>query len=318
MERRDFIKTTVAAGLAAIGSQAGAETAEKAPALKPVKAGGFNPIAVSTYSFWRFMPDSKMPIEACIQSAAELGFDGVDVLQIQMEDNSNSYLQTLKRTALVNGVDLCNLSTHQGFVSPDKDKRQKNIDHTIECIELAYKLGIPCMRVNTGRWGTVGDFDEFMAKRGIEPALEGYTDEDAFPWVIESLEKCLPAAEKCGVILGLENHWGLGRTPEGVLRISKAINSPWLKTLADTGNFLEDPYDKLAMVAPDTAFIQAKTYYGGGLWYTLELDYPRIAEIFRKVNYRGYVSLEFEGKEDWKTALPKSLEVLRNAFGKRQ
>lgn len=47
-----------------------------------------------------------------------------------------------------------------------------------------------------------------------------------FKWVIDSFEKCLPSAEKCGVTLGLENHWGLGRTPEGVLRIVDAINSP--------------------------------------------------------------------------------------------
>jgi hypothetical protein len=61
--------------------------------------------------------------------------------------------------------------------------------------------------------------------------------------------------------------------------------------------------------------LQAKTYYGGGLWYALELDYLRIAEIFRKHNYRGYVSLEFEGKEDPRTAIPLSLKVLRSAFG---
>jgi sugar phosphate isomerase/epimerase len=132
--------------------------------------------------------------------------------------------------------------------------------------------------------------------------------------VIASLEKCLPAAEKCGVLLGLENHWGLGRTPEGVLRCVKAIDSPWLQVTADTGNFLEDPYDKLAQLAPRTILVQAKTYYGGGLWYTLDLDYPRIAEIFRKHNYRGYVSLEFEGKDDPQTAIPKSLALLKEAF----
>jgi sugar phosphate isomerase/epimerase len=59
---------------------------------------------------------------------------------------------------------------------------------------------------------------------------------------------------------------------------------------------------------------QVKTYYGGGLWYTLDLDYPRIAEIMRKQNYRGYISLEFEGHEDYKTAIPKSLALLRKAF----
>ena len=60
--------------------------------------------------------------------------------------------------------------------------------------------------------------------------------------------------------------------------------------------------------------VQAKTYYGGGVWYTLDLDYPRIAEILRKAGFRGYVSLEFEGKEAAATAVPKSLAVLRSAF----
>ena len=55
-------------------------------------------------------------------------------------------------------------------------------------------------------------------------------------------------------------------------------------------------------------------YYGGGTWYTLDLDYPRIGRIMRKHGFKGYVSLEFEGKEDWETAVPKSLEVLRRAF----
>ncbi|MGI8980436.1 MAG: sugar phosphate isomerase/epimerase family protein [Pirellulaceae bacterium] len=190
------------------------------------------------------------------------------------------------------------------------------MDHTIHCIELAYALGIPTMRVNTGRWGTSKDFDELMKNRGIEPRLPGFTDEDGFKWVIDSFEKLLPVAEKCGVLLGLENHWGLGRTAEGVLRIVDAIKSPWLQVTADTGNFLEDPYDRLELLAPKTILLQAKTYYGGGLWYQLDLDYDRIAKIFHKHKYRGFVSLEFEGKEDPKIAVPKSLALLRKAFSR--
>ena len=84
----------------------------------------------------------------------------------------------------------------------------------------------------------------------------------------------------------------------------------------DTGNFLEDPYPKLEQISKKTVFVQAKTYFGGGKWYTLDLDYARIARILAKVNYRGYISLEFEGKEAAKTAVPKSLKLLRTAFGK--
>src|SRR4051794_38487713 len=122
-----------------------------------------NPIAVSTYSFWRFLPDCRIPIEQCIREAAVMGFNGVEILHKQMDSEDNAYLQSLKRCALVEGIDLCGLSIHQGFLSPDAAVRQQNIDHTLHCIDLAYRLGIPTVRVNTGRWGTSRDFDELMA-----------------------------------------------------------------------------------------------------------------------------------------------------------
>lgn len=270
--------------------------------------------AVSSYSFWQFKNQDLRSIETCIDLAAEWGFDGVEILEMQMTKTDNATLQRLKQRAFVNGLDLCGFSTHQGWVSPDAAQRKANTDKTIRSIELAYKLGIPTMRVNTGRWGTSGNFDELMANRGIEPTLDGYTEDDGFEWVIAGLTECLPIAKKRGVTLGLENHWGLGRTPEGVMRIVKAIDSPWLKTTLDTGNFLEDPYDRLEIMADDAVLVQAKTYYGGGMWYTLDLDYPRIAKLLSKHKYNGYVSLEFEGKEDPRTAIPKSLGMLQAAF----
>jgi sugar phosphate isomerase/epimerase len=325
MNRRQFSRqisraAAIGCGLAAT-TRLSAEPATPATPATPaatLREADFprgNPIAVSTYSFWRFKDDSKLSIERCIDEAARMGFDAVELLHIQMESEAPDYLQRLKQRALVNGLDLCGFSTHQGFVSADAAVRQQNIDKTIHHIELAYQLGIPTMRVNTGRWGTTRSFDELMANRGIEPRLPGYTDDDAFKWVIDAFEKCLPTAEKCGVTMGLENHWGLGLTPEGVLRIVDAVDSPWLQCTLDTGNFLEDPYDRLELMAPQTVFVQAKTYFGGGLWYTLELDYPRIAAMLRRHGYRGYISLEFEGEESWETAIPKSLALLRIAFG---
>ena len=273
-----------------------------------------NRIAISTYSYWRYRKDSRLPIEDCIDLAAQAGFDGIEILHVQMRREDNAYLQMLKRRAFVNGLDLCGFSTHQGFVCPDPHVRQKNVDHTNHCIELAYKMGIPTIRVNTGRWGTIKDFTELMENRGIEPRLDGYTDEEAFKWIIDSFEKCLKKAEQSGVILGLENHWGLGRTAEGVLRIVNAIDSPWLQVTADTGNFLDDQYRQFEAIAPKAVLVQAKTYFGGGTWYTLDIDYNRIAKILLDVGYRGYISLEYEGKEAHQTAIPKSLSVLRRAF----
>ena len=276
-----------------------------------------HPIALSTYSLWRFEHNDLRDMDRCIDLADEFGFDGVELLLYQVGQNqllSRSKLMSFKRRAQRLGLPLMGLSTHQGFVNPDREQRQFNIDRTIAQIELASELGIPTMRVNTGRWGTTEDFDELMANRGIEKPLKGYTDEDAYPWVIDAFEQCLPAARRCGVVLGLENHWGLGLTPEGILRIINTIDSPWLQVTTDTGNFLEDPYRRLELLAPHTVLVQAKTYYGGGQWYTLDLDYDRIGRILNESGYRGWISLEFEGMENYRSAIPKSLELLRNAF----
>jgi L-ribulose-5-phosphate 3-epimerase len=107
----------------------------------------------------------------------------------------------------------------------------------------------------------------------------------------------------------------LSRTPEGQLRLINAVPSPWLGALMDTGNFMENPYDKLKQIAPKTVYVQAKTYYGGGEWYTLNLDYKRIAKILSDAGYTGYCSLEFEGKENPDIAVPRSLSVLRKTIG---
>lgn len=271
---------------------------------------------VSTYSFWQFRDGEPPNIESCINLAAEMGFDGVEILHVQMGDNqTNARLQQLKQQAFRHGLDLCGFSTHQSFVKPDEAERQKNVDHTIHCIELAYALGIPTIRVNTGRWGTSKDFDTLMANQGIEPRLPGYTDEDGFGWVIGSLEKCLKKAEECGVVLGLENHWGLGRDAAGVLRVLDALKSPWLRATLDTGNFLENQYEQYAQLAPQAVLVQAKTYHGGGKWYTLDIDYKRVAEILRAAHYSGYISLEMEGQADPAIAVPQSLKDLRAAFG---
>jgi sugar phosphate isomerase/epimerase len=244
-----------------------------------------------------------------------MGFDGVEVLEVQMgEDNDLADRRAIKRSALHAGLPLVGLSTHQGFVSPDKAKRQANIERTTNSLELAYDLGIPTMRVNTGRWGTSPNFDTLMANKGIEPTLEGYTDDQGFEWVIDAYGKLAEEAEKRGVVMGLENHWGLGRTAAGVMRVVNAVDSPWLRTTLDTGNSLEDQYEEYEALADDAVLVQAKTYFGGGIWYTLDIDYERVAAILKAANYQGFISVEFEGKEDWQTGVPKSLAMLRDIF----
>jgi L-ribulose-5-phosphate 3-epimerase len=317
MNRRSFFKAGACLGAAAaLSPEIHAAPTPSKPSAKRIKLG------IASYSYWHFR-DPKVTIETVIDKAAQLGVEAVDILHRQMEipekepltADHRAYLRRLKRHAFCNGIDLVCLSIHQNFVQQDPAERQKHIDHTHKCLEIAYELGVPCIRLNSGRWNTIKDFDDLMKARGIEPILPGCTEDDGFKWCIECIEKCIPKAEQCGAVLALENHWGLSRTPEGQLRLLNAIPSPWLGGLMDTGNFMEDPYDKLKLIAPKTVYVQAKTYYGGGEWYTLDLDYKRIARILTDAGYTGYCSVEFEGKEHADIAVPKSIALLRKTIG---
>ena len=316
VSRRQFFGTAALGGAALL-----APTGNSAPSTSATPRRAIQ-LAISSYSYWHFRT-AKVSIETVIEKAAALGVPAVDVLHRQMEiperdpltAEHRTYLQKLKRHAFRHGVSLICLSIHQDFVDPRPDYRRQQVEHTLKCIEIAAALGIPSIRLNSGRWNTIASFNDLMKARGEEPVLPGHTEDEGFKWCQEAIEQCLPKAAECGVVLALENHWGLTRTPEGLLRILNAVPSSWLGALMDTGNFLEAPYENLAAIAPKTVFVQAKTYHGGGEWYTLDLDYARVARILADVNYTGYVALEMEGKEHADTAVPKSITMLRQAFG---
>ncbi|HAB15976.1 MAG TPA: sugar phosphate isomerase/epimerase family protein [Verrucomicrobiota bacterium] len=320
--RRSFLRTSAGFGLGTIGaSSLSAQNPSPNRALTAPRVADVQ-LAISTYSYWHFR-GPKVTVSTVIERAGALGVAGVDVLHRQMDIPEKEpltpahrvHLAELKRQAFRHGVSLCCLSIHQDFVDPDPAVRRQQVEHTEKCLEIAYALGVPVLRINSGRWNTIKEFDDLMKARGIEPVLPGFSEDDGFKWCADCLEQCLPKAAECGVMLAVENHWGLTRTPEGLLRLAKAVPSPWVGVLMDTGNFLEDPYDKLSAIAPKTVFVQAKTYPGGGEWYTLDLDYPRIAKILAKAGYRGWVSLEMEGKADPETAVPESIQLLRKSFG---
>lgn len=313
MNRRNLLRNSSLAALGAVGAGR-VSMSSAAEGGEPTAPRRARPIGLATYSLWQFRHEQWRSVERCLEAAAEMGFDGVEILQRQVEDTERATLMAIKRRAFELGLSLIGYSTHQGFLTPDPELRQNSIEHTIDCLEQAAMLGIPTVRVNTGRWGTSANFDQLMANRGIEPPLEGHTEEEGFGWVIDSFEKLVPEAEKRGVVMGLENHWGLGREASGVMRIIRAVDSPWLRATLDTGNFLEDKYRQMREIAPETVLVQAKTYFGGGWWYTLDIDYAEVRTILDEADYRGWISLEFEGRDDPAEGVAASLELMRRHF----
>ncbi len=308
LTRRGFLPIATAA---ITGGCADRQTAAED---EPAAPGRRIRLGVSTYSYWHFT-ETKYPIEKVIDHAASVGFDGVEILHRQMEQEKTGYMNALKRRAFEAGLDLIMLSIHQDFVDPEPAKRREAVEHTKHCIDLAHQMGIPAIRLNTGRWGTIRSFDDLMQAEGQEPPIEGYSQKDAIDWCVESIRQCLSHAQQAGVVMALENHWGLSTDPDTLLEIHRQVDSPWLGINMDTGNYVGDPYPQIAKLAPHADIVQAKTYIGGGVWYTLDLDYTVIARTLKDAGFHGYVSLEMEGNAPAEQAVEESFKILRAAFG---
>jgi L-ribulose-5-phosphate 3-epimerase len=273
-------------------------------------------LGVSSYSYWHFTPE-KVPLATIIDKAADAGVMGLEILHQQLESEDNSYVQGTKRQAFRRGLALYNLGTSQDFIARDAEARGQQVQHTLHCIDLAHALGVPSIRVNAGTWQYKGG-PGLVESRGWTEPWDGFSEDDGFNWAIEGLGACVAHAEKQGVMLLLENHWGLTTTAEGMLRVLEGVNSPWLRAILDMGNFYYDGdmYTAMEQIAPYVDLAHAKTYPGGGLVFTIDIDFARVFRILKRAGFRGYVSIEMEGHEHADTAVPKSVKVLQEAWAR--
>ncbi len=277
-------------------------------------------LAISSYSFHRFgwgpEGEQKPSLTRMIERCAELGVDGIELLGQHIDGATLTDLHALKSAAGRNGIAIVAISAHHNFVTPDPTERLGQIDIVTRWVDVAHEVGAFAVRVFGGRWHTLPKFQDFMAARGEEPPLPGYTIDDGFRWSAEAFRIASYYAGQRGVTLALENHWGLTGSAAGVQRILDDTGSPWLKVVLDTGNFnySPDPYAEMARLLPSVVMVHAKTYTGGGMFYTPDLDYRRIGRLLRDAGFHGYVSVEFEGQAHPDDGLPESVAMLRDAF----
>ena len=102
MNRRHFIKA------AALAPFAGSVLLSRGMHLLNPKYK----FAIATYSYWHFR-EPKVTVQEVIDHAANLGAQGVDVLHVQMDNESPEYLKFLRKHANDKGVELICLSIHQ-------------------------------------------------------------------------------------------------------------------------------------------------------------------------------------------------------------
>lgn len=212
-------------------------------------------------------------------------------------DADEEYMLKVKRHAYLRGVNITGTAIGNTFTHPAGEARDKEMSYTLEWIEKAALMGAPHIRVFAGT------------------LPKGSTQEEAEKNCLECYKEALEAASRYGVLLGLENHGGIVAEPDALIRLVKAVDSPWAGINWDSGNFkTADPYADLAKIAPYAINVQLKMRVHPKDEKDKEgqpSDIPRVLQILKDANYQGWFTLEYEDKEDPFVAVPRILGELK-------
>jgi sugar phosphate isomerase/epimerase len=257
-------------------------------------------LALAAYSYRDFLQGAKKPMSLLdfIKRAAEMGTDGVELTEYYFEKPiTPEYLIEIKRVCHLWGQSITGTPIGNSFTAPAGAERNKQIEAYYKWVDVSATLGSPAIRTFAGT------------------TPKGLSDGDARRNVIETLEIVCDYAAKKGVYVAVENHGGVVAEADGLLEIVKGVKSPWCGVNLDTGNFrTEDPYVDLARCAPYAVTVQYKVDMSPKGKGEQPADFPRVLKILREAGYRGFVTLEYENKEDPLVAVPRHLAAMRKAM----
>jgi sugar phosphate isomerase/epimerase len=263
-------------------------------------------LAFSTNAFKRYsLYDS-------IKEIAKIGYRGVEILcdtpHAYPPDFEDGKVNLLKETVASCGLQISNLNAftlyamgdvyHPSWID-DEYSRQARIQHTINCIRLASKVGAKNLSTEPG-----GPLPASSDRRLLQKIF------------VEGLKAAAMVAEKEGIVLLVEPEPGLLIENSGQFKeIIDEVSSDWVKLNFDISHFYcvnEDPA-KLVYELSDyivhfhLADISNRVHNhlvpGRG-----EIDFKAVFSAMNDVGYSGFVTVELYPYQD------SPVQVAREAY----
>ena len=277
--------------------------------------------------------DGTMTLREWVDLAAPLGLDGLEYYSGMLELADPARWAEARRTVEARGLVIPMLCCSPDFSHPDEAFRRGEIEKEKHWIRMAAALGAGFCRVLSGQRRP-----ELTRERGIE-------------FVAQSIEACLPEAERCGVTLIIENHYkdDFWSYPEFAQKMDvfcelvERVQHPRFGVNYDPSNtFLagDDPLELLQRVkhrvltmhASDRTLIEGtledlRREEGGAEGYAKRLrhgeigkglnDYDAIFGTLRGVGFDGWISIEdgVDGMEQLKASVAFVRGKMRHYWG---
>lgn len=156
-------------------------------------------------------------------------------------------------------------------------ERKKSFEAHKPWVDTAAELGCESIRINVNAGGNPEE-NHKNALAGLPPLLH--------------------YAQKNGVRILLENHGGNSGNGAWVARLMKTADHPAFGTLPDFGNFRDyDHYKGISEMIPWAGTVCAKSHGFKSDGTEKHIDYHRMMKIVAASEYRGVISVEYEGSD---------------------
>lgn len=280
-------------------------------------------VAVSSYSFSRMFENKEITQLGCIEKAKELGFEGIEFVDILPHDGSSveEYAKKLRDECKRLDMTITNYTFGADFLTGSDGDTEKEIKRVKAQIDIANILGAKSIRHD--------------ATRGYENGKAKSFD-SVLPILADACREVTEYAKTLGIKTMVENHGFFCQSSSCMEKLVNAVDNDNFGWLCDMGNFLcvdENPIDAVGVAAKYAFYAHAKDFHvksgmlpnpGTGFFTTKGGNYMRGAiighgnvpvrqciSILKKAGYDGFIAIEFEGMEDNITGISIGIENLK-------
>ncbi len=300
--RRRFLKTSGLAVTSAFSLSCGQQKESG-----PSKTGG-SPEPASTefaareprllpgccaYSFHDYLSKAKMTYPEFFDKVVEMGSVGADMTVYWFKSTDPAYLTNLRHLAFKHGIPFSGAACGSSMVQASAAKRGQVLADIKKWVDVTDLLGASHLRIFAG------------------PLSPGATVKQGTDWVVETMKPACDYAGKKGITLGVEDHEGVTQHADVCLEIMHRVDSPFAGINLDITNFKitpsEDAYAQIKACLPYATHSHIRDHFADGT----PVDMDRVWRLFAEAGYKGYMSAEYEGKEDEMTGVPKLMDRIK-------
>ena len=232
-----------------------------------------------------------------IEELGKIGYEGIEIMADRPHayptDLNNSQINQIKEALNKWNMSISNINAfmmtavgdfhHPSWIEQDKNKREIRIQHTIDSIRLASKLGARSISTEPGG------------------PLDGMKEEEALKIFVDGIHRVAKYAEEEGVYLLIEPEPALLiETSTQMKKFFAMMESDWVALNCDLGHFFcvgENPADvTLDMIEWIKHFhledISSDRKHEHLMLGDGAMDIPNIVKTIRNIPYRDFITIE--------------------------